>query len=754
MTMKKRLTSFRKKLNIAFAILLGTCTSTIADAQQSNLQYVNPYIGTGGHGHTFMGASVPYGAVQVGPSNMNKGWDWCSGYHYSDSLCIGFAQTHLSGTGIGDLGDVLIMPYIGKIRTQTGSPQQPGYADLYTHQNERASPQYYRVKLRSGVQVELTATERVGLHRYRFPKGSEAHIIINLKDGNADRSRSTYLKKIDDHTFIGYRFSQGWARNQQLWFAVVSSVPVSQLNLFEDDVPVAGNELEGRSVKGVLSFINSPADVMLKVGISPVSGEKALANIKAEVPGWDLDEIVRQAAQKWDKELSKIQVRSGELSGKKIFYTALYHTMIDPALYNDHDGEYRGTDKKVYAAPGFDNYSVFSLWDIYRSTAPLSTLLHGDKISDFINSLLVAYQQQGKLPIWPLMGNETDCMVGYHAIPLIVDAYLKGYRGFDVNLAYEAMIKSSTRDDYGMKYVKERGYIPADKEVESVSKAMEYAIDDWCIAQMARRLGKHKDAEAYAKRAAYYKNYFDARIGLVRPRTSDGTWKSPYDPLESIHEKGDFTEGNGWQYTWLVPQDPEGLIGLLGGDKNFTNRLDSLFKVTGNMGKDAPGDITGLIGMYAHGNEPSHHITYLYPFAGAQWKTAEKVRQIMKDFYADKPDGLIGNEDCGAMSSWFILSALGFYPCNPANGIYVMGSPLFNDVSLKIENKTFTIKVVNNASANIYIQSMELNGKRYENSYIRHSDIVKGGCLKILMGNKPNYNFGKLASNRPKSIMQ
>jgi len=752
--MYNQFTICKKNLIKLVVIITGVCISAEANAQQSNLKYVDPYIGTGGHGHTFMGASVPYGAVQVGPNNINKGWDWCSGYHYSDSLCIGFSQTHLSGTGIGDLGDVLIMPYTGKIKTQIGSPQQPGYAGLYTHRNEKVSPQYYSVTLKSGIRAELTATERVGLHRYTFPKNQEAHIIINLKDGNADQATDTYLKKIDDYTFIGYRFSKGWAPNQQLWFAVVSSVPVSQLNLFDDDAPQAGNELKGHSVKGVLSFDHAPSTVILKVGISPVSAEKALANIKAEMPGWNFNEVVTQAAQKWDKELSKIQVQGSDLSAKRTFYTALYHTMIDPALYNDHDGEYRGTDKKVYPNPGFNNYSVFSLWDIYRSTAPLSTLLHGDKVPDFINSLLAIYKQQGKLPIWPLMGNETDCMVGYHAVPLIVDAYLKGYRGFDVSLAYEAIIKSSTRDDYGMNYIKDRGYIPADKEFESVSKAMEYAIDDWCIAQMAARLGKTKDAEEYTKRAAYYKNYFDKTIGLVRPKMSDGSWKSPYNPLKSIHGKGDFTEGNGWQYTWLVPQDPEGLIKLIGGDEKFISRLDSLFKVSGDMGDEASGDITGLIGMYAHGNEPSHHVTYLYAYAGAQWKTAEKVRQIMKDFYADKPDGLIGNEDCGAMSSWYIMSALGFYPCNPANGMYVIGSPLFNKATLNINGKTFNMEVVNNTSVNKYIQSMELNGKQYHNSYIWHRDIAKGGKLKIVMGSKPNYSFGKLEVNRPKSIIQ
>ena len=748
---------FSRKKEIKYVLLALLCTlfgsiQTI-QAQQSVLKYVDPYIGSGGHGHTFVGASVPYGAVQAGPGNINKGWDWCSGYYYADSLCIGFSQTHLSGTGIGDLGDVLIMPYTGEAQTDRGTQNKPGYASTYSHKNEVVSPEYYSLKMDNNVKVELTATERVAFHKYTFPTNQQGNIIIDLGEGNNDVSTDTYIKRVDDYTVIGYRFSKGWAKNQQIWFAIKSSVPLANFKVYNFNEAKPGTQLEGQHVKGLITFDKPVANVLFKVGISPVSSEGALANIKAEIPGWDFAGVVSQAKSKWIKELSKIAVDTKDNAVKRTFYTALYHTMIDPALYNDHDGSYRGTDKKVYKNPGFDNYSVFSLWDIYRSCAPLSTIIHQDKIGSFINSLLVAYKQQGKLPIWPLMGNETDCMVGYHSVPLIVDAYLKGYRGFDVNLAYEAMIKSSTRDDYGMDDVKKQGYIPADKQKGSVSKAMEYAIDDWCIAQMAQKLGKTKDYQLYSKRAAYYKNYFDSSIRFVRPKMSDGSWKTPYDPLNA--GMGDFVEGNGWQYTWLVPQDVEGLIKLMGGDKGFISKTDSLFAATGSMGPNAPSDIAGLIGMYAHGNEPSHHVTYMYAYAGAQWKTAEKVRQVMSEYYTDKIDGLAGNEDCGAMSSWYIMSAMGFYPCNPASGIYVMGSPLFDRVKLNVgKGKYFSMQVINNSPKNIYIQKVEFNGVNYTKSYIKHKDVMAGGKMVVTMGNKPNYSFGAVAANRPMSKVE
>ena len=718
---------------------------------------VDPYIGSGGHGHVFVGASVPYGAVQAGPTNIVKGWDWCSGYHYSDSVLTGFSQTHLSGTGIGDLGDVLIMPYTGKVRTNKGTQDNPtsGYGSHYSHERETARPGYYAVQLDDyNIKAELTASERVAFHRYTFPKNQPANIIIDLKEGIGwDAPVETFIRQADEYTLEGYRYSKGWAVDQRLWFAIKSSVPIKQFLVFDGDTQQPGASVKSKAAKGVISFEKSPGQVMLKVGISPVSSENALANIKAEIPSWDFTKIVNSANAKWDKELSKVSIETKDAAARRVFYTAMYHTMIDPALFNDHDGSYRGTDKKVYPNPGFDNYSVFSLWDIYRSCAPLSTILHPEKVSSFVNSMLTIYKQQGKLPVWPLMGNETNCMVGYHAVPPIADAYLKGFKGFDAEAAFEAMKVTANNNEFGLKYVKELGYIPADKEYESVSKAMEYAIDDWCIAAMAKKLGKQEDFEYYKKRAGYYKNYFDSSIRFVRPRMSDGSFKTPYDPFNSIHEKGDFTEGNGWQYTWLVPQDVEGLIRLMGGDEAFTRKLDSLFTAEGNMGAEASSDISGLIGMYAHGNEPSHHVTYMYPFAGYQWKTAEKVRQVMKAFYFDKPDGLAGNEDCGAMSSWYVFSSLGFYPENSASGIYVLGSPLFDKAVIKTGNKTFTVQTIDNSAANIYIQRVTLNGKPYRKSFITHQDIVNGGTMVVTMGSKPNYEFGKAKEDRPSNTL-
>ena len=733
-------------------------TPALAGAVESkSVASVDPYIGSGGHGHVFVGASVPYGAVQAGPTNIVKGWDWCSGYHYSDSVLTGFSQMHLSGTGIGDLGDVLIMPYTGKVRTNKGTQENPtsGYGSHYSHEREIARPGYYSVHLDDyNIKAELTASERVAFHRYTFPKGQPANIIIDLKEGIGwDAPVETFIRQVDEYTLEGYRYSKGWAVDQRLWFAIKSSVPVKQFLVFDGDTRQSGASVKSKAAKGVISFEKSPGQVMLKVGISPVSSENALANIKAEIPGWDFTKTVNSANDKWDKELSKVNIETKDAAARRVFYTALYHTMIDPALFNDHDGSYRGTDKKVYPNPGFDNYSVFSLWDIYRSCAPLSTILHPEKVSSFVNSMLTIYKQQGKLPVWPLMGNETNCMVGYHAVPPIVDAYLKGFKGFDAEEAFEAMKVTANNDEFGLKYVKERGYIPADKEYESVSKAMEYAIDDWCIAAMAKKLGKQEDFEYYKKRAGYYKNYFDSSIRFVRPRMSDGSFKTPYDPFNSIHEHGDFTEGNGWQYTWLVPQDVEGLIQLMGGDDAFTRKLDSLFTATGNMGAQASNDISGLIGMYAHGNEPSHHVTYMYPFSGYQWKTAEKVRQVMKEFYFDKPDGLAGNEDCGAMSSWYVFSSLGFYPENSASGIYVLGSPLFDKATIKTGNKSFTVQTINNSAQNIYIQSITLNGKPYSKSFITHQDIVNGGKMVIKMGGKPNYDFGKARADRPSNAL-
>lgn len=719
--------------------------------------YVDPFIGSGGHGHVFVGASVPFGAVQLGPNNIYKGWDWCSGYHASDSIVIGFSHTHLSGTGCSDLGDVLIMPANGEVFTQRGEQDNinNAYASLYRHENETAVPGYYGTLLdKYNIKVELTATERVGMHRYSFPESSpENHIIIDLKEGNGDRAYETYLRQVDEHTVEGYRFSRGWTPEQHLYFTLQSNQTI-QLQVFDDNTLKPGTELRAAGVKGVLTFGNPAGEVMLKVGLSPVSCTNALGNIKHEIPGWDFDSVVQQAHDKWNRELAKVVLETSDEDAKRIFYTAMYHTFIAPTLFNDYNRDFRGHDKKIYAESNYNNYSTFSLWDTYRTQSQWLILSQPQRINDMVNSMIGIFEQQGKLPVWPLAGDETNCMPGYSAVPVIADAYLKGFTGFDAEKAFEALKVSSTYPrQKGVPFVMTRGYIPADSVHEATSIAMEYAVDDWSIAQMAKRMGKTGDYEYYHNRSTYYKRYFDREMKFIRPVMSDGTWRTPYSPIRSVHGRGDFCEGNGWQYTFFAPQDPEGLISLFGGDKPFLAKLDSLFLVTGDMGPEASADISGLIGQYAHGNEPSHHVVYLYAYAGQQWKTAEKVRYILDEFYKATPDGLIGNEDCGQMSSWYILSSMGFYPVSPSGGIYVFGSPRFSKVSLDLSNgKKFIIEARNNSAENIYIQQVKLNGRAYDRSFLSHADLMAGGRLEFIMGNKPNYDFGTAPDQRPMSI--
>jgi predicted alpha-1,2-mannosidase len=724
-------------------------------------QYVDPYIGTGFHGHVFLGANVPFGAVQLGPVNISEGWDWCSGYHYSDSTIVGFSHTHLSGTGIGDLGDVAIMPTTGEVRVRKGTVKNPeqGFVSLFSHQEETAQPGYYAVRLkRYDIKAELTATERVGFHQYTFPKSDAAHLVIDLQQGIGwDLAMDTHIEQLNDSTLVGYRFSKGWAPKQRLYFAAVFSKPIKQFASVQvtDSLGNTTPAATGNRIKGVVTFATAAGEkVKLKVGISPVSTTNAQANIRAEIPGWNFAKVVADANTAWNKELQKVQIQASE-DRKKTFYTALYHTMVAPSIFNDHNGDYWGTDEKVHPQASFTNLTTFSLWDTYRAAHPLFTLLQPRRVNDMVSSMLAIYQQQGKLPVWHLMGNETNCMVGYSAVPVVADAFLKGYKGFDANLAYEAVKATAMRDESGLKDVKALGFIPANNEVESVSKGMEYAIDDWCIAQMAKKMGKTADYAYFSKRAKNYQNYFDKKAGFMRGRVSQTEWRTPFNPFTSVHMKSDFTEGNAWQYTWLVPQDVEGLVALLGGEKAFSQKLDSLFVVKGDMGKEASNDISGLIGMYAHGNEPSHHITYLYSYVGQPWKTAEKVRFITENFYTTKFDGIIGNEDVGQMSAWHVFSTLGFYPLNPANGAYVFGSPSVDQATVTLASgKTLTIEAKNNSQTNKYIQRVTLNGQPYSKSYITHQDLLKGGQLVFEMGAQPSATWGVAPADRPRSVMQ
>ena len=716
------------------------------------LRYVDPYIGSGYHGHVFVGTSVPYGMVQLGPNNIQKGWDWCSGYHYSDSILIGFSHTHLSGTGCTDLGDILIMP-LNEIRTPRGNQDdiRDGYASRYSHDNEIARPEYYSLLLdRYDIKAELTATDRVGFHRYTYPDGKPASILIDLREGNGSNAYDSYIRKIDDYTVEGYRYVRGWSPSRKVYFVLKSDKKIEQFTAYDDNTPKPWNQLKVASVKSVLTF-GYEKEVKVKVAISSVSCANALMNLQAELSHWDFDKTVKMSADRWNKQLARMSVETDNEPAKRIFYTAHYHTMIAPTLYCDVNGEYRGMNDMIYTDPKKANYTTLSLWDTYRALHPLMTIVQPEMVDKVVNSMLSIYHQQDKLPIWPLMSGETNCMPGYSSVPVIADAYLKGFTGFDAEEALQAMKATATYEKQkGIPHVLEKEYIPADKVHEATSIAMEYAVDDWGIAAMAHKMGKYEDAATYARRAHYYKNYFDSSIHFIRPKLEDGSWRTPYDPARSIHTVGDFCEGNGWQYTFFAPQDPYGLIGLFGGDKPFTAKLDNFFTNNDSMGEGASSDITGLIGQYAHGNEPSHHVAYLYAYAGEQWKTAEKVRFIMDEFYTDKPDGIIGNEDCGQMSAWYLLSSMGLYQVNPSDGIFVFGSPCFKKVEMKVRGgKTFTVEAPNNNKENIYIQKVYLNGKPYNKSYITYDDIINGSTLKFVMGKKPNKNFGKAPANRP-----
>jgi predicted alpha-1,2-mannosidase len=718
---------------------------------QSYTSYVDPYIGSGGIGNVFIGASVPFGAVQLGPENIYKGGGWCSGYKYGDSILIGFAHTHLNGTGIGDLADILVMPTTGPVKVDKGTQQNPGsgFASLYDHKTEKVRPGYYAVKLdRYNIDVELTATERVGFHQYHFPSGKEGHVIIDLKEGINDQSTDTYIQQVDKYTLEGYRFSKGWAKNQWIFFAVLSSEPIQRFNVYDDTSPLPGDSARGKAIKGVISFDNAPSTLKLKVGISPVSSENALANIEAEIPLWDFQKVVKDADDKRNKELSKISIETKNESYKRVFYTSAYHTMIDPAIFNDHNGDYRGSDKKVYKNAPFTNYTVFSIWDTYRAANPLYILTQPERNGDIINSMVAIYQQSGHLPIWHLMGNETGTMVGFGSIQIIAEAYLKGQKGFDVNAAYLAAKNTAMSDTLGLKYDRDFKVIPSDVERRSVGRGLEYGISTGSLALMAKDLGKKDDYNYFSKRAQNYKLYYDPSTRFFWGKQADESPTPNFSPMRFNNNV--YAEGNAWQYLWLAPQDIKGLISLLGGEEIFKQRLDSVFSQETDKSFRGLAIPKGTLGQYDQGNEPSHHIVYLYAYIGEQWKTAEKVRYILREMYTDKMDGIIGNDDCGQMSAWYIFSSMGFYPVYPASTAYVIGGPLFDKATITLPHgKKFVVEAINNSPENAYVQNIELNGEKYMKSYILHKDIASGGLLKITMGNKPNFDFGKKKEDRP-----
>ena len=725
------------------------------------MSFVNPLIGSGGHGHVFVGASVPHGMIQVGPNNLSKGWDWSSGYHASDSTIIGFAQTHLSGTGIADLGDIIFMP-IGDIKqrlTSDTSNFAKYYHSTFDKNTETVTPNYYRVILkRYNIEVELTATQRVSLQKYQFPKGGQANVIINLEESVQSLmarkgTLNSGLKILNDSTVAGFRISDEWAKDHRVYFTTTFSKPILKHRITLGIKTIEAKAASGNKLNAILNFENDGLPLMLKTGISYVSEAGAAANLLNEMPGWNFEETKLNAKQSWNKSLSAFDFKAKDSSVVTQFYTALYHTQIAPSLFSDVNGEYRGADGKIYAAKNFTPYTVFSLWDTYRATHPLYTLTD-HKVADYANSLLAINEQQGRMPVWHLVGNETGTMVGYHSIPVVVDAYLKGFN-VDQTRVWEAIKDFDNYNELGLNDIRDKGYISADKEVWSVAKGLEYAIDSYSIAKFAQNIGNINAYNSYLKSSKNYTNYFDKNVGFMRGKLSDGSWRKNFNPYHSIHLEDDYVEGNAWQYTWLVPHDVEGLIEVFGGKNNFVNKLDSLFIVKSDLNKGASIDITGMIGQYAHGNEPSHHILYLYPFVGQQWKTAEKVREVFNKFYRATSDGLIGNEDCGQMSSWYIFSSLGFYPVNPVNGMFVFGSPIADQVSITLSNgKNFKIIALNNNNQNKYIQSIKFNEKIYTKSYIMYNDIMKGGLLEYTMGNKPNKAFGAQKSDWPISNPQ
>ncbi len=711
----------------AFLLIAGTSTSFFA--QKDFTKYVNPFIGTGGHGHTFPGATMPFGMVQVSPDTRTDDWDGCSGYHYSDTTIYGFSHTHLSGTGVPDYCDILLLPTLKNADFVTTK-------SAFLHKNEQASAGFYQVKMNNGITAELTATERVGIHRYSFPTAN-MRLIFNLKW--RDKVAGSGLKIVAKNRVEGFRFSEGWAKNQKIYFVADFSEDIVGNELSVDDkVQPTQKSINatGKNIKAALSFApNKQHKLVVKVAISAVSIENARENLNTEAPLWNFEKFKQTAKKAWNKELRQIEINDENQNNLTLFYTAFYHTKLQPNLFQDVNGDYRGLDGKVHRTTKNTNYTVFSLWDTFRAAHPLYSIIDKKKTTDFINTFIRQYEEGGRLPVWELAGNETDCMIGYHSVSVIADAMAKGIKGFDYEKAFAAAEHSATLAHLGLKAYQKQGFVGAEDDNESVSKTLEYAYDDYCIASMAKILGKKDDYELFTKRALSYKNLFDGQMKFMRPR-QNGNFITPFKPNEVTFH---FTEGNSWVYSFFVPQDLAGLMDLQGSKAAFTAKLDELFTTKEALtGREQP-DITGLIGQYAHGNEPSHHIAYLYNYGGQPFKTQRLVRTILNDFYKTDPDGLIGNEDCGQMSAWFLLSSLGFYEVAPSAPQYDLGSPLFKQAKIHLENgKTIEIKTINNSKSAIYINAVKLNGKPYHATFLKHSDLENGAIIEIEMSDKPN----------------
>ncbi|MEW6762589.1 MAG: GH92 family glycosyl hydrolase [Pseudomonadota bacterium] len=758
--------------------VLAVLTPGLADAAApgSPAAAVNVFIGTGGDGHTFPGATRPFGMVQLSPDtqvrHFRQSYPWASGYNYADNSILGFSHTHFSGSGHSDLGDVLLMPYTGDTKLEPGYPERPhsGYRSRFSHDEEKAEPGYYAVRLKDNeVDVELTASERVGLHRYRFGKDAPAKVILDLRQSIYDYGSKNLWSRLrvrDATTITGMRETRGWAPGRQLYFAIKFSRPMSARQLLNREeaieyrgfaspgkTPAEKPIVEGKALMAALEFgVPSDGQLLVKVALSPVSEDSAIANLE-EMPGWDFDAERARASTAWNEALSSVKAEAPEPM-RTMFYTALYHSMLAPSLFMDRDGRYRGPDNQVHQAKGFNFHSTFSLWDTYRALHPLLTLLAPEKRNaDFVNSLIAAQEHSpyGILPVWSFHGLETWCMIGYHAVPVIADAYMKGIKGFDANKALKAMTASAEYGPYGgLEHYMKLGYVPIDREPEAASKTVEYAFDDWTIARMAEKMGRKDVAATYYKRAQNYRNVFDKETGFIRARKSTGEFRTPFNPVQS-NFGSDYTEGSAWQYSWYMPHDNAGLLSFLGGDAGLVAKMDEVFdaKIRDDLYAHME-DISGLIGHYAHGNEPSHHVAYLYNYAGAPWRTQERVTQIMASQYHNRPDGLSGNDDLGQMSAWFAFTAMGFYPVAPGSNEYVIGRPFLDRAQLNLPNgKRFTIRADGLSESNRYIGRATLNGKPLNRSFLRHEDITLGGELVFTMQATPNKDWGKERSARP-----
>lgn len=721
-------TNYLSRLLSVAALVVCFSATAVAATVQNLTQYVNQYVGTGGHGHTFMGANVPFGLVQLGPTEPTRGWDWCSGYYYDDDELIGFGHMHLSGTGIGCLGDVAFLPVKDFKQTST----------RFKHEAEKVHPGYYSLQLTDpNVLVELTATERCGFHRYTFKDGAKAQLALDLSQCIGwDKLNDCLLTQESATRLTGFRRSNGWAADRRIYFSIDFSQPVTVHRL---------DSME----RVVVSVADNTKPLLVKVALSPVSIDKAKLNMQAEMAGWDFDATVKAADDAWNRELARIQIQTNDQTKKRVFYTAMYHLMTSCSKFNDVDREYRGADGKVHKAD-FTNYTTLSLWDTYRAAHPLMTVAFPEMQRDFAQTFLNIYKQQGRLPVWHLMGSETDCMVGNPGAIVLADLTMKGFVE-DKELALEALKATQMKDIRSLGLLKEHGYIPwnLEPENETVAKALEYCAADDGVAKVAKLLGKSDDYNYFFNRSRSYKKYYDPETRFLRAVGTDGKFRLPFNPFFAEHRTNDYTEGNAWQYTFLVPHDVKGLINLFGSDKAFMSKLDSLFFVEGWAGDNASPDMSGMTGQYAHGNEPSHHVIYMYNYAGRPDKAAPLLRKMLNEMYLDQPDGLSGNEDVGQMSAWYILSSVGLYQVDPVGGRFVIGSPLFDKATVNVgAGKTFTVVAKNNSDRNIYVQSARLNGKALKNSYIEFNDIRHGGTLELVMGPKPS-KWGAAPACRP-----